>query len=214
MKKPSLLFTLALAGYLAAAGPSLPLALAQTTTTTHNYAISGGFRSSDGTAGTYVETRFNNGTSTTDTIVYTSTDATTTGTDTTVTTLNADDSKTVVFTHVALGTTAPFTSTTTFAALTTTATYAGGTTTRTSPSPYGTGTFTAEDGTTGTLTTFVADGIASTDYVNATLGLTRVFREEGSDGRRNSIKILSVSPAGVLTTTTLTLNRGGGRGHR
>ena len=207
MKKPSILLTIAAAGLLS-------LSTAQANDLFSNGSFNGNFRYNDGTttsAGTFVETHATSGTTTTDTVVYTLTSTGATSTDTTATTTNTDESKTVVYTHTAFGATASFAATVTFPAYTTTrTTNRGSTITRTSASPYGTGTFTAADGTTGTLTTIVADGIEATDLNDATTGLTRELREDG-DGFASS-KTYSVSPAGVVTITSLT-RFSGSHGH-
>ena len=197
MKTPSLLLTLAAIGLF-----SVPAARADDPSFGSG-TFTGNFRYNNGTTtstGTYVETRSTTGTTTTDSVVYTITSTGATSTDTTATTLNTDDSKTVVSTHIAFGATAALTETITFPAFTTTTTTNhGSTVTRTSASPYGTGTFTAADGTTGTLTTIVGDGVVATDLTDATTGLTRELHEEGEGD-----KFYIVSPAGVLTITTLT----------
>ena len=175
--------------------------------------FSGSYTSSDGTTGTFVETRTVADSVTTDKIVYTQASTALTSTDTAVVTLNTDDSATLAFTHLGFGSTVPFTADFTFAA--TSVTLMDGTT-KTFPGSYGVGTYKYASGATGTASTFVSAGpggtTAATDLLSETTGLTRQLLSVEGDFHGITTKTITVTPAGDLTTATVTLT-GAGKGH-
>lgn len=175
---------------------------AAVTTSSQDRSVSGQFKSSDGDAGTFIETYTVADPVTTDTIIYTMTDSTTTRTETLTTTANSDGTKTVTVNELGFGDTTAFTSTTTFAAS------KGG-------SAVGTGIYTAADGTTGVLAVVIArngqTSITSTDFTSATGILTREIRLE-EKGQGDTVKTLNVDASGALTVTTIT--RFGGMHHQ
>ena len=207
MKKTSLLLALALAGWMS-------------TASAHgnggNGSLSGTFTSSDGTTGTYVETKTTVGDVTTDTIALTDTDTATTGSYTVTTTVNADGTRTVVYADLALGATVPTVLSLTLPAVTTS------TTTETicgnaSVSLYATGTLTSAAGLLDTLNAFVTlaggDTVASLDFSTTLIGLARELFVVSNNGPSKVITTIDVSLAGVATTTKLTLTATGSMHH-
>ena len=196
MKARSHLLAAALTGCLAAGNlVAVSSAVAQTTTatTTRDRTTTGNYRSTDGTAGTYIETFSLAGKVSTDKIVYTPTGSTETITDLMVVTVNADGTKTSVTTQFALGATTPSTFTVAVSA-------------QVHGAAAGTGTFTLADGTAGTLTALVYKAgpanLTSLDLASAA-GLTRVLRSEERGNGGDSDTLVTVTPAGTLTSVTL-----------
>ena len=174
------------------------------TPTPTDHTAKGQFRDSSGNSGTFVETFTVADDVTTDTVVYTlSSDSTQTSTETLTTTTNTDGTKTVVYSDLGFGATAAFTSTTTYAA-------------STKGVAAGTGTFTAADGTTGTLIALsIHNGptsITNTDFTSAAGAVTREVRLEEKGGGGDSVKTVDVDAAGTVTVTTVT--RFGGMHHQ
>ena len=201
MKKASFLLALALAGWMSTSS-------AQARHSGGGGSTSGTFTSSDGTSGTYVETKTTADLVTTDTIALTSTDLTTTGSYTITTTVNSDGSKTVVYSDLALGATVPTVLTLTLPAVTastTTTTLCGDA----SVSLYATGTLSSAASLLDTLTAFVTnaggDTVASLDFSTTLIGLARELLVVSNNGPDKVITTIDVSLLGVATTTKLTL---------
>ena len=208
MKIQRSILVLTTVGGLALASPLASRAETSThsSSTSQDRTASGSFRLSDGTVGTYVDTLTVADNVSTDKVVYTATSASGTSTVTTVTTLNTDGSRLVVYTDLGFGATVPFTSTTTFAACVTASASTGGHGNMTAGS-IGTGTYTAADGTAGTLVSLLTrdgqDTILSTDYTSAAGVLTRELRLTSQGPGSLTIRTLSATAANVLTVTTL-----------
>ena len=199
MKKTSFLLALALAGWM-----STPSAQAHHS---GSGSLSGTFTSSDGTTGTYVETKATVDLVTTDTITLTASDATV-GSYTVTTTDNTDGTKTVVYADLALGATVPTVLSLTLPAVTTS------TTTETicgnaSVSLYATGSLTSVAGLLDTLNAFVTtaggDTVASVDFSTTLIGLARELLVVSNNGSDKVITTIDVDLTGVATTTKLTL---------
>ncbi len=216
MKFPRSLFLAATLGGLAIAVPTN--GLAQTITFTDAtlvpitvigpFTASGTFRTSDGSKGNYTVTYSFSGATTTTTSVYTLLSSTQTSTDTTVTTNNLDGSRIVTFSHLGFGATVPFSSTTTYPTTIQT-TAATVTSPKGTSGAVGTGTYTAADGTSGTLVSLLTHGnqevITSTEYTSAVGVRTRELRIENNGGTNQVIRTLTVDSANALTATALTL---------
>ena len=171
-----------------------PLRAAPRSLAAQDHTASGNFQTGDGSKGTYTETFTVSGAVTTDTVVYTLTSSAETSTVTTTTTANTDGTQTVEFSDLAFGATTAFTSTTNY-------------TPDSSGDAVGTGTFTAADGTTGTLTAVKvrAEHVNTTsfNFTNTAGALTRQVRLEERGGPGDLLKVADVDVLGTLTTTTI-----------
>ena len=213
MKKTTLLLALALAGWMSTAS-----AHGNGGGNGGGGGLSGTFTSSDGTTGTYVETKTTVGDVTTDTIALTDPAATTTGSYTVTTTVNSDGTRTVVYSDLALGATVPTVLTLTLPAVTastgTAETMICG---NASVSLYATGTLTSVAGLLDTLNAFVTlaggDTVASLDFSTTLIGLARELFVVSNNGPSKVITTIDVSLAGVATTTKLTLTATGSMHH-
>ena len=216
MKTFSCLLALALAWSFSPSSARSGDAGVLVTTPAFSGTVFGKFWLDDGqtlTTGKYEQTHLSSGSTESDTIVYTDAATGATRTDSTVTTINADFSSpvastTVVYTHTDFGATASYTATTTFPVRFATAIppvtlQPGFFSIPAGQASYGTGTFTAADGSTGTLTTFATGSVTSTDRNSTTTGLTRVLSVKAVDGRRVTETTNTVGADGVLTTVTL-----------
>ena len=191
---PSSLLILTLAGCFAATHRSAAASSSATSSTTQDHPTSGRFQTSAGLKGSYEETFTVADSVATDTVVYTSADGTETSTVTTTTTANTDGTTTVAFSDLDFGATVAFTSTTTYSA-------------PVDGSAIGTGTFTAVDGTTGTLVSVTTRtgqaNVNSISFTSAAGALTRQVRLEEHGGPGDTLKVADVDVLGTLTSTTM-----------
>ena len=202
---PSSLLILTLAGCFAATHPCAAVPSSSSASTTQDHTTSGSFQTSAGIKGTHEETFTVADSVATDTVVYTSADGTEASTVTTTTKTNTDGTSTVVFSDLDFGATVTFISTTTYSA-------------PVDGSAIGTGTFTAVDGTTGTLTSITTrTGQANVNSINFTStagALTRQVRLEERGGPADTLKVADVDVLGTLTSTAMSRFEGMHRPHQ
>ncbi len=175
-----------------AAGPILvgslePIATIYPVTQTR----SGNFKSTDGNSGTFVNTiTATSATTKEEVVVFTRSSDGKTKTDTTNTTINGDGSRTVAYSSVDYGASAPFTSNKTL--------------TKEKHGQFvGTGTFTTATGTGGILTTLETKAetvnVVSAVYNDSTTGITNDLRLEDDGFGFVTTKHLNLDPTGKLT---------------